>query len=352
MRRQRRAGSIRRTMDAPIVEPTFPGVQLLHAINVAARWNVGADAILEGTALTVEALQDPALRVPLSQLVSLVTRIRRLTAEPALGVYLGLATRATLYGYLGFATMTAPSMRSALELAVRFASTVSPAFELQLHERGRYAELQLIERIDLREVRDVYLLATVIGLRTVASAMTGRPATGGIQLAMPRPQYAPRVHKAVPDVEFECAQTRLLFDAASLDLPYVQADPVAMRMFLEHCERLLDASAPTGQLGGRVRSVLRMHAPNVLSIDAAAKAVGMSARTLKRKLALEALSFRQLLDEELHSRALPLLRSDLPLAQIAARLGYSNTANFERAFRRWTGQTPTAFRKRLGAVAL
>jgi AraC-like DNA-binding protein len=83
-----------------------------------------------------------------------------------------------------------------------------------------------------------------------------------------------------------------------------------------------------------------------LSLDETARALGLSARTLKRRLDEEGTSFSAILDEQRRARALLLLRSpELSVDTIAERVGYSDIANFTRAFRRWTGTTPTAFRR-------
>jgi AraC-like DNA-binding protein len=71
-------------------------------------------------------------------------------------------------------------------------------------------------------------------------------------------------------------------------------------------------------------------------------------RTFKPRLADEDTRYRSLLDDELSRRALELLPSELTLAQIASRLGYTTTGAFERAFRRWTGLTPAAYRRAHG----
>jgi AraC-like DNA-binding protein len=76
-----------------------------------------------------------------------------------------------------------------------------------------------------------------------------------------------------------------------------------------------------------------------------AKQMHMSVRTLKRKLEADGTSYSELLDEQRRGKAMLLLRrDDLAIEEIADRLGYSDAANFTRAFRRWTGTTPKAFR--------
>jgi AraC-like DNA-binding protein len=126
----------------------------------------------------------------------------------------------------------------------------------------------------------------------------------------------------------------------------VSADPAATRLAREQCERELAALGEGAPVVGRVRGLLRDDLS--LSLPDAAKRVSMSPRTLKRRLAEQGTTFTELIDDARRQRALVLLEDRrLTLEAIAAELGYSDTANFSRAFRRWTGRPPGEARDRI-----
>jgi AraC-like DNA-binding protein len=132
-----------------------------------------------------------------------------------------------------------------------------------------------------------------------------------------------------------------------LDLPLVTADPAAMELARAQCDRELAAQAEAGGFVGRVREAVARAGGGFRSLDEVARRLHLSTRTLKRRLAIQGTSFSGVLDEVRQQRALLLLEDRrLALAEVADRLGYSDAANFTRAFRRWTGQTPAAFRGR------
>jgi AraC-like DNA-binding protein len=134
--------------------------------------------------------------------------------------------------------------------------------------------------------------------------------------------------------------------AAALDWPLVQADAAALRLAREQCERELDELGYDGHVSARVRQALTSGAGGFLDVQETAVALGISTRTLKRRLAEEGTTFSALLEELRRERAERLLRSTtLSIDAIAETVGYSDVANFTRAFRRWTKTTPTAFRK-------
>jgi AraC-like DNA-binding protein len=123
------------------------------------------------------------------------------------------------------------------------------------------------------------------------------------------------------------------------------ANRATLRLAREQCERDLEGLGLDGGLAERVLSVL---APDdaVRTVDQVAASMHLSARTLKRRLAAQGVTFSTLLDSHRREKALLLLRSHrLSIDEISDRLGYSTVPNFIRAFRRWTGKTPGAYRR-------
>ncbi|MFT3774382.1 MAG: AraC family transcriptional regulator [Minicystis sp.] len=320
-----------------------------HALQIAelsARWGVGAEDLFAGLALDVESLSDPRLRLPLSLVEQLAARAKALTGEPGLGFYLGLSMRVSSHGYLGFAAMASPTVRDALDVAVRFAPTRTDAIALRVQESGGVASIVIDELAPLGAARDVIITSFVVGLHQIGATITGQRIEDSADLALPEPDHAARFrHLLGGRIRYGQPSNQLVFPASVLALPLVQADPVALRLAREQCERELGALGYEGRVSARVRAILPCP-DGFRSIDQAAARLGMSARTLKRRLADEGTSFSAVLDEERRARALLLLRSpQLSIEAVADGVGYSDVANFTRAFRRWTGTTPTSYRR-------
>jgi AraC-like DNA-binding protein len=255
--------------------------------------------------------------------------------------------RISAHGWLGFAAMTSSSVREALELAVRFAPTRTPAIALRVAEDGAAASLVLEERVALGGARETILVALLVGIWQIGNAITGRELAGDADLAFPAPRWFERFRDRFPGaVRFDRPTNQLVFPAATLDVPLVLADPAALRLAREQCERELGALRTGDDFAGRVRGALVGAGGPFPTLEQVARTLHVSPRTLKRRLAERGTSFSELLDELRRDRALLLLRSsDVSLDAVAERLGYSDVANFTRAFRRWTGTTPGAFRR-------
>lgn len=341
----------------------LPGVYALELVDLVERWGVTAEELLEGSSVTLKQLEDPTTRVSLETCGALTTRAEALTGEPGLAVYFGLRMRLPSHGFLGFAAMTAGTLGEAARLAARFSRIRTDAIAIEIGEDGDHATFTLEDQIEDPSLRQFVLIAVMIGVAQLAYSLTGQKVDGRAECTFEAPPGFERfVGVLQGTVVFGQSKNRLLAHRSVLDLPIVGRDPVAMRLAAQQCERELAALDESAGFAGRVRDVLgKERAPTKdrrpldvdrapeedMSLERVAKSLGMSTRTLKRKLAAEGTSFSDIVDERRRERALELCADkSRGVEEIAAMLGYSDVANFVRAFRRWTGMTPAAFRRR------
>lgn len=327
-------------------DSTIPAVHALHLADVVERFGVPRADFFADAGITEEELLVPDRKLSVAMLEKLVVRARTMTGEPGLGFHLGTTMRIAGHGYLGFAAMTSATVREALTTVVRFAPTRTDALAFHVHTEGSMASVVIEERAPLGEAREVVVLALLTGIGRLGNLLTGRELTGVIELAFPEPDYVRRFeHMSTGPMRFAQPSNRLLFDASVLDLPITTHDPVAQKLAYEQCERELDVASQSTRIVARVRELLPDEHGGFRSLDDVARKLGVSSRTLKRKLAELGTSYSSLLEAQRRERATMLVRAgDLTVDQIAGRLGYSDAANFVRAFRRWTGMTPKAFR--------
>jgi AraC-like DNA-binding protein len=189
------------------------------------------------------------------------------------------------------------------------------------------------------------LICLLVGLRQVGEDITGGRLLASIDLSIPPPEYYREFTNIVPRIRFGQSMNRLVFDASALALPLVMADAAATRLASEQCERALEDLAPEAMLLTSVRRAL-VRREGFRSLRQVAVELHLSPRTLMKMLVQQGTSFADLVDDERQKRALRLLStSHLALENVAEQLGYSTVSNFVRAFHRWTGQTPAAYRR-------
>jgi AraC-like DNA-binding protein len=300
--------------------------------------------LLEGLDVTLAELAEPGATLPLEKYVALWDRARTLTAEPGLGFYFGLSSHATGIGYAGFAAMSAETLGQALEL-LRYTPMISTMFSLHLEVRGDVASIIVDEHADPGTVRDLLLVSLLVGLRQLGEDITGVRGASTIDLAIPQPDYHRRFAAVVPNVRFGQQLNRLSFPVSLLASRLVMADEVAMRLAREQCERALEDLSRGTMLVARVRQALA-RSEGFRSFRQVAAELRFSPTSLRMMLVRQGISFASLVDDERQKRALRLLSNrTLPLKSIAQQLGYSSVSNFARAFHRWKGQTPKAYRR-------
>jgi AraC-like DNA-binding protein len=327
------------------LEPTLPAVHALNVAELVERWNVSGERLLGDVGLSKSYLSDPDARISLKHFELLIERARVLTGEPGLGFPLGLQMRISVHGYLGFAAMTAATLRQAIQLACEFAPSRSPVFTLRLEERPAEATLILEEKHPLGRARDAIVISMLVGLWKIGGTLTGRELPGSADFRFAKPAYFERFASSMPgDARFSQPEHRLRFDPALLGLPLTQADPIALKLAREHCERDLRQIQELGNFVARVGPLVLRRDGGYRSAEELADALHTSARTLKRRLKEQGTSYSRVLERARCAKAKQLLFAGMPIAQIAAVLGYSDAANFTRAFRRWTGRTPAASR--------
>jgi AraC-like DNA-binding protein len=324
---------------------------VIHLLEVVKRWDVGPAELLAGSGVTEAMFEDPRATLPVPTMVGILERARELTREPALGLHIGLHTRATLYGSLGFAVVSAATIREAIDVSIRFGSIVTTAVTVRFRHDRRTASLIVDEHADFGTARDIVLLTTLVALWQVSVSLTRRElTTSTAEFAFPEPAYADRLGIAGLRMRFGRPVHQLTFDARSLDLPYTMPNPVALKLAAEQCQRELRSLGLEGDVVARVRGLVLRPDGGPRSLDEVAAVLRLSPRTLKRQLGARGASFSAIRDAQLRERALLLLRApELSLAEVATRLGYATLAGFERAFQRWTDSTPATCRRAMSA---
>jgi AraC-like DNA-binding protein len=324
---------------------SFPGTYVLYSIELVKRWGITADELLAGLEIDVASLGDVRTRLPLLTILTILGRARTMTREPAFGYYLGLQMRVSAHGLLGMVILNAATLREAIDLATRFlAPVITTAFGLRLEIEGSQASLILVENADFGEERECIVLATLIAIWQVGLAITGREMNGCADLALPEPLNRPQLLVGAGRLRFNQPVHRLTFEANVLDARPTMADPVALRLALEQCERVLASRGPNARLTERVRSLVILGRGRPAPLERIAQALRSSPRTLKRQLAAEGTTFSAIVEEERREQAfLRLPSAGTSVKDVAVQLGYANAENFARAFHRWTGSTPSEY---------
>ena len=327
---------------------TVGAVQSLQVIEALVACGADGAALCRAARIDRARLGEDARRVPWRSVRALFAEAERQTRDPLVGLRAGAATRAR--GLIRYAQMTAETVGDGLDGASRAVRHGAGPLRMAL-ERGHPvgwlrlaidtpahpAARAMIEYLAALQIR---LLKDVVGerFRPVEVRFPHRPAA-------PRAAYE-RVLEA--PVRFQQAECRIGISARVLDGATPTANRRLSRLVADEIAREIRAADATS-IRERVERTLgeRLVDPGRGSRSRVARLLGVSVRTLQRGLAREGATFRETRSSVLRELAEQLLEgTTLPISAIAAQLGFVDGAAFGKAFRRWTGRTPSAHRAR------
>lgn len=307
-----------------------------------------AEQILAGTGLDWQQLHADNRSLCFAQVQRLIRRAIQLTECPWLGLETGCATQVSAHGPVGYAAVACADLRGVLQVVERFSVLRMNGVRLTGHERdGRY-HMCGDEAFDLGDARE-HILATMAGTALrLLDAVCGGLALAELEFAFPFPEppWAARYRELLGQVVFGAPAYGVSLPLEWLDRPSLSADPVAARNALRDCEQLLHGSPRGGDWSARVQLRLLACQGRYPTLQQLADEFHLSERTLIRRLREEGVHYQQLLDEVRQELACWLLQNTaLSVEAVAERVGYQDSSNFSRIFRRWLGVTPRAWRQ-------
>lgn len=334
-------------MTASSSAPVVPGTYILLLADVLERWSFSMETLLDGSGIDPEALLQADCQIPQPTFAALLRRAIKLTNEPGIGYHVGLQMKASYHGVFGQAAMVANNMREVIELTQAFTSLYFTIMTLHFEQQGDQAILRFEETHPQFELGNVGAQVMLLGFATMGQSLTGKPVSGIGMVKVPRPEYFSRFQHLVPgEVRFEQPYNGLIFPAEILDRPLVMADPIAARLAREQCKQELNRLAGNSSTYQLARDLAFDEQQGFASMEEVADKLHLSPRTLQRRLSDEGVSYREVVEHIRRDRALRLVASGgASIGQVADLLGYNDVTNFSRAFRRWTGESPRAYRQ-------
>jgi len=303
---------------------------------------------LAGSGVTEADLADENAEIWAHQEFDIIRNlIARLGDRPGAGLQVGPHSTLGRAGVIGFLILACPTLRDGVEAALPFLA-LSPThlrFSVQTDEEHTYL---LADDSELPADIRAFIIERDLG--GVVAAMRGAhlqftPLWLETTLDPQRAAELGRAWGLAPEAVYPDRRTnRIAGPRGFLDQPSPLADVNTARTLGRQCNDILDRRLSRVGVAGQVRSRLRHQPGEWPSMQNVADELHIDPRTLRRRLAGEGTSFRSLLDEVRRALAIELLEQDIPVEQIAERLGYAETGNFTHAFIRWEGMAPSRFR--------
>ena len=292
--------------------------------------------------------RDPDDRMSTSEVRAMMDQAMLVTGEWAAGLKVGRTMQHGEAGAIEYAASSASTLAEALAVAARNFRLVNEALSLRVLRDGDSAIVRIDSRIPWVPLMSDLLLSAVFSnhVRDQLSALDRLEVCFGHEAPPYRAQYERTFAPA--RLRFSAAFYGFRLPVSELDRPLAKADPHLHEVLQKHVARVMSELPSSASFKDRVAALLAELLPNASPPSAASVAarLGVSTRTLARRLEAEGVTFYDVLDGLRRRLAIDYVaHTQRPLRDVGAQLGFAHAAAFHRAFRRWTGQTPGAFRR-------
>jgi len=301
--------------------------------------------------LDAARLAEPRARLSIPRYMRLGHAAIQLTGEASLGLVMGQLSRLSQLGLAGVTAAQAPTLREAARALIRFEPLYAYNYRGQssFHEDAQGAWLRFYS-IDPYNAYNRFVIDSVLASWThqLGNLAGQKLPVERVEVEFPAPSYAERYAKLFDcPVDFGASANQLRLNQACLGLRNPEHCPSTWRHLLEICERELEQLTRTRSLRERITQLLgpllNGREPDLEEI---ATRLQLPTWTLRRKLTEEGTQFRAILNDTRRDLAMTYIRdTELAFGEIAYLLGFASAEAFQRAFKRWNGQTPGEFRR-------
>lgn len=311
--------------------------------------HLDARAIFVAADLDPAQLQDPNARFPAGRMSRLWQLAEERSGDPAIGVAIGMRWNPTTFHALGYAWLASATLAQAFHRLARYGRVINDASEFTLTTTGTHYLVTGTVRDPDYILSPVTIQAAVVAIVKMCRLVRGEsfsPIEVQFPFAPTGATLALEVNLRAP-LKFGCGHAGMLIDRQDMEQPLPNANAELSRSNEEVLMKYL-GRLDQQQLAQQVRRLILESLPSgqVREDDIAAD-LHLSTRTLQRRLLEEGVSFGVLLQDIRRELAQHYMDDrQLNVSEIAYLLGFSDQANFTRAFKRWFGTTPSEWRRR------
>ena len=310
-----------------------------------------AQAVLAVAGINEGVLAAPEGRLTLPQVEALIAEVYRVAPNIPWAFELGRSLKLSSHGMLGYAMLSSPNLDYVFQLLARYFRIIMPTFRLQYRRASEHDEVLLSVTAKLSAQNLLFHVETIAVAWhwEILSLLQGEMPAYDLYLSIGSPRHLERYQSLKP-ARWHFGWPiqpgfRIVYPKGLVGRELAMADPGALQLAERQCSELAQQTLKEGRLVEWVTAMLTYSRDVITTREELADLLNISPRTLDRRLQDEGASFRELSRQIRFQRACDLLQAgQLSMLEIALELGYRDSANFTRAFRREAGCSPSRWR--------
>jgi AraC-like DNA-binding protein len=315
----------------------------------AEQEGIDVELLLRKAGLTQQQIDDNSTRLDTKSQIKFLDLAATALKDELLGFHLAQSCDLRLMGLLYYVLASSETLEEALRQGTRYSAIVNEGIALKYREAGDVSIRLEYVGISRHSDRHQIEAAIVVLVRTFRQLVNRRLPLIGVRLSHRRSGDTSELKNFFGcDVTFGADVDEMAFSKSIKELPVVNADPYLNELLIKYCDQAIaDRSTKRSSFGLSVENAIALLLPHgKAQAGEIARKLGVSRRTLARRLASEGLTFAgivQSLKSDLAKRH--LTDQTLSVSEIAWLLGYQDVSAFTHAFKRWTGRAPTTLRE-------
>jgi AraC-like DNA-binding protein len=329
-------------------EPLRYAFFIRAATRVAQEQGVNPETLLRGTSLAPDSLSDPYQLISRAQELCFYHNLIHAIDIPWLGLKVGSASSLSGLGTVGHVRLASRDIREVIAGSLERYSLMNLHLTYDVKLKAGEVIHSVSEEEPLGELRQFMIDRCFAQTQCHAEELIGPECIPTVvRLDFPDPGYHDRYKELFQcPIRFNQPVNEIRYPFQFLDQPIPSHDPKVKEVLDSLCESLMQKLNVERDMVTDVKLAIRKKPGTFPNIEQVADNLGMSSRNLRRSLKEQGSSFQALLNEARRAVAEDyLLNSTLNVQKIAELCGFSDGQNFAQAFKRWTGQSPTDFRR-------
>lgn len=328
----------------------FAPYKIATLVETVAEQGITSDRVLQGTHLDVSQINDPNTLTSIRQYIDACDNVIQAAANSSTAFQVGSRMHLSAYGMYGYALMCSLTLRDFFDFGVKYHVLATPTLHISWREEDDVAIWEFSDvysHLMSAQTRE-FLLRQQMAQHVTHLKDAAGPDCHPVKALF---AFATPADKAGYERFLEC---ECVFDRPVTELHYPKsmlsrapqlANRLTRTMLQETCDRLIGTAKTSSGVAGEVYQRMMLTPSQFPSMEQVAEQMRVTTRTLRRKLEAENTDYSAILDDVRSRLAIEYLRTTkMSTEDIAAKIGFSDSTNFRRAFKRWTGKTPRQIR--------
>ena len=299
--------------------------------------------------LSIEQIYQGHGFITFSEICDVISLALKQTQQPHLGVLLGSSEGQISMGILGFAMQACKTVAEAMQTALHYHPISGSVLDISFNIVHDYCEIELTERTPCHALKAFFCDEAFASMMTCLNMMLGdHRELVSLELSYDHSNELHDYQKIFNcPIHFNAKKNLIRFNKTILSRTLKNHSPVNFQSAIQICEQALKQFEQMNQhsLVNVLQHLIESHLPDRFDMQQASQHFHLSERHLRRLLLIEGINFQSLKQRTLENKAKQWILEGLSISEISFKLGFSELREFRRAFKKWTGHSPTAYKK-------